>query len=89
MVSETLDIAVSMALQGLPVMLCIVDTAGQAQCHHQKASLPVAKASLMERYVLVEAALSSCQDASHVSLVLSQPLLMLLGCYCLNSTPSV
>jgi hypothetical protein len=37
--SETLDIAVSTAPTGLPVMLCIVDTTGQARCHHQDGIL--------------------------------------------------
>jgi hypothetical protein len=37
--SETLDIAMSTAPTGMPVMLCIVDSAGQAQCHHQDGIL--------------------------------------------------
>ena len=37
--SETLDIAMSIAPTGMPVMLCIVDSAGQAQCHHQDGIL--------------------------------------------------
>lgn len=37
--SESLDIVVRTAPLGLPMMLCIVDTAGQAQCHHQDGIL--------------------------------------------------
>jgi hypothetical protein len=64
--SETLDIAVSMASARVPVMLCIVDTAGQAQCHHQEGIL-TCRQGVADGAVCPGGAkrlLSSCQDAS-------------------------
>ena len=64
--SETLDIAVSTAPPRLPVMLCVVDTAGQAQCHHRDGIL-TCRPGVADGAVCPSGAkrlLSSCQDAS-------------------------
>jgi hypothetical protein len=64
--SETLDIAVSTAPTGIPVMLCIVDTAGQTQCHHQDGIL-TCRPGVADGAVCPGGAkrlLSSCQDAT-------------------------
>ena len=64
--SETLDIAVSTAPPRLPVMLCVVDTAGQAQCHHRDGIL-TCRPGAADGAVCPGGAkrlLSSCQDAS-------------------------
>lgn len=64
--SETLDIAVSTAPTRSPVMLCIVDTAGQAQCHHQDGILAcrpgVANGAVCPGGT--KRLFSSCQDTS-------------------------
>jgi hypothetical protein len=65
--SETLDIVVSTAPLGIPVMLCIVDTAGQAQCHHQDGILSC-RPGIPDGAVCPGGAkrlLSACQYASH------------------------
>ena len=53
-------------LAGLPVMLCIVDTAGQAQCHHQDGIL-TCRPGVPDGAVCpggTKRLLSACQDAS-------------------------
>jgi hypothetical protein len=65
--SETLDIAVGTAPTGSPVMLCIVDTAGQAQCHHQDGIL-ACRPGIADGAVCPGGAkrlLSLCQGTSH------------------------
>src|SRR5262245_43099179 len=64
--SETLDIAMSIAPTGMPVMLCIVDSTGQAQCHHQDGIL-ICRPGVAGGAVCPGGAkqfLSSCPDAS-------------------------
>src|SRR5215510_93427 len=64
--SETLDIAMSTAPTGMPVMLCIVDSAGQAQCHHQDGIL-ICRPGVAGGAVCPGGSkrfLSSCPDAS-------------------------
>jgi hypothetical protein len=65
--SETLDITVSTSPPGRPVMLCIVDTAGQAQCHHQDGIL-ACRPGIVDGAVCPGGAkrlLSWCQGVSH------------------------
>jgi hypothetical protein len=65
--SETLDIAVRTTPTGIPVMLCVVDTTGQAQCHHQGGIL-ACRPGVVDGAVcpgVTKRLLSSCQDASH------------------------
>jgi hypothetical protein len=63
--SETVDITVSTAPTGSAVMLCIVDIAGQAQCHHQDGIL-ACRAGIADGAVCPGAAqrlLAVCPDA--------------------------
>jgi hypothetical protein len=63
---EIWDITVSTAAPGSSVMLCIVDTAGQAQCHHQDGILRC-HPGITDGAVCPGAAkrlLASCPDAS-------------------------
>ena len=87
--SETLDIAVSTAPPRSPVMLCVVDTADQLSPSPRRHPLTCRPGVADGRYVLVGRSGSShhARVPPHVSLVLSPSLQMLLGCYCLNSTP--